>query len=480
MTEAEQQKPSIARALRGLPPAYQVLIEQRYERILPVLFLLLRPSDIARRNRTWPGSIPEGKAATSYLSPQKARLAKEVIQAYVSQQGEDFDEIWTLFRAYCRYSPIGMVEAIPSHLPALVVDELQEYSDLHRLARHPRSNAGIYIRQLLAQYANDLGIEPPTSFVARYTWASDRKIERWFVSESATTEHISRTTRRVVLGQPYPHKRWLTHIIQIPFECRLSQRHPESVRPWLIWLTDEHSNSLMGYRVCAVEPGVRDLALTLRWSIWHFGAPWWPARGVPDTLVVPEQLLAVDSDVQRALWYLRIKLCAAASRVECPPTSTACVGWPETFTTWLQGLQQDSECRLAAPRWTIADFSAMLIEYIEDSMLTSVAARTTPTTLQEQDCSLPWSTGIGAVLLLPSAGTVQIYKNRMEVWSIPYDIAVDAIPDGTIVDVRYDPDDARQVYAIIGRAHVVVETASAFEHRMNWHELIANPATLDS
>ena len=469
--DTRSQAPSITRALCGLPAAYQTVLTDRYHRLLPVLYLLLRPSDIARRNRTWPGSTPEGKAATSYLSSQKARLAREVIQAYASQPEEIVDELWALFRAYCRYGPIGLIEALPSHLPPLVADEIQAYSDLHRLARHPRSDAGISIRPLLAQYANDLGIEPLPSFVARYVWASDRKIERWFVGDSAATEHVARTTRRVVLGQPYPHQRWLTHIVQIPLECSLSQRHPVAVWPWLIWLTDEHTGTLMGYCLCAAEPGVRDLALALRWAIWHFGASWWSARGVPDTLIVPEQLFAVDLDVQRALSYLHIKLRAASSSVQPPTASAVYVGWPESFAAWLMHLQPRYERLPAARQWTIADLSDMLLDYIQESMLTGVATRTTPTALQEQECSLPWGTGIGAVLLLPSAGTVPVRDNRIAVWGIPYDLAT-AMPDNTMVDVRYDPDDARQVYAVIGRASVVVATASAFEHRTPWTELV--------
>lgn len=57
--------PSISRVLRGLPQAHQQFICEQYERLLPVLLRVLRPSDILERNRTWPGvaqSIRERQA----------------------------------------------------------------------------------------------------------------------------------------------------------------------------------------------------------------------------------------------------------------------------------------------------------------------------------------------------------------------------------------------------------------------------------
>ena len=115
-----QQEYSIHRAIRDLSGAHPALIRERYHRIHPVLRLLLHPRDILERNRTWPGIKPRGKEATRYLTLTWARQAGKIIRRYAAQHVEDADELWLLCRAYFRYGPIGLVDALASELPPLI------------------------------------------------------------------------------------------------------------------------------------------------------------------------------------------------------------------------------------------------------------------------------------------------------------------------------------------------------------------------
>lgn len=172
--------PPMNRALQGIAPDYQVLITERYQRIGPILMRLLRPRDILERNRTWPGVSPKGKKSTSLLQTKHARQVRRCIKEYSAATGDDTDELWLLLRAYLRFGPIGLVEALPSSLPPLVPDALQECANFHILAKHPRSDAGVYIRQILDTYADDLHLPRLPRFVARYAFAARGQTERWF------------------------------------------------------------------------------------------------------------------------------------------------------------------------------------------------------------------------------------------------------------------------------------------------------------
>jgi hypothetical protein len=463
-------QPSIHRAISGLPHPYQAVVQKLYTRLLPVLYLLLSPSDIAKRNRTWPGSSPEGKVATGFLVPKMSVVAREVINAYAAKSGEDVDELLILFRVYCRYGPIGLLYALSTNLSELIADEILEYANFLRLAKHPRANVGLYICELLNRYADDLGIGRLPIFLARYIWASDQKVERWFVVESSRTERVEKTTRRLNFIGTYPHQRWIVHQTFLSFTCFHSRRCPSPSRPWLIWITDEYTGALMGYRVCPGEPTLRDYALVLRWSIWHYGAYWWPSRGVPDTVVAPFSV--TDPATLRALQYLHITPLSTASYVEPSSVNYGFFGWPETFASWLQHLQQRIEQGSSSRVWTIDNFNTLLLEYLEEAMLKDVALQATPQPLQERNCSLPWSTGISAALLLQSAGVLRVRSGLIEVSGVPYEIEASDLLDGTAVDVRYDPDDARQIYLVQGRASIVSASARSFEHRIPWSELV--------
>jgi hypothetical protein len=86
--------------------------------------------------------------------------------------------LWQLLRAYCRFGPIGLIDALPSLLPPLIADELHDYAAFVRLAKHPRTDAGVFIRERLDALADDLGLPRLTPWLARYAWATDKRTER--------------------------------------------------------------------------------------------------------------------------------------------------------------------------------------------------------------------------------------------------------------------------------------------------------------
>lgn len=468
-------KPSIQRALRSLGTEYQQLITERYERILPILLQKLTGRDILERNRAWPGCSPQGKGATTLLTHRGLRQLRAALTTYVKQHPEeDASELYALLYAYCRYGPIGLVEALPSHLPPLIDERLQELADFHRLGKHPRSDIGIYIRNLLEHYCDALGIPRLPDFVARYTYATDRKITRWFLGDSATTERVSKTTRRLNVDEPYPHRRWIARVSKLPLRCYLSQRRSVLIEPWMVWMYDEMTTTLMGFRLCASQPTMQDYRRTLRWSIWHFDAPWWKARGIPDHLVLPSAAGPLHDDAQRALRYLHTEV----EHEDTACTAAEFVGFPEDFADWLGGF--DDQTGSPTPHnFTLAALQQHILDYVRDSVEDKAFAQSAPSALSEQGVSLPWSAGIGAVLLLPSAGTHTVREGQIIVSRVPFDARGDGLEDGTTVDVRLDPDDARSVFLIREQAQVVRAYACAFEHRLPWCELTTDLAQLE-
>lgn len=306
-------------------------------------------------------------------------------------------------------------------------------------------------------------------------------IERWYFGEGDSTEHVAKTTRRLNIDDPYPHKRWLVRIAPLPLPCVLARRHPISVEPWLCWINDEHTSTLMGLRVCPAQPAVQDIWLTFRWSIWHYEAPWWKARGGPDELVVPAELATLDIDTQRALAYLRTRVhngnSAELISTSLPTETTTSL--PPNMLNWLTS-QAKNPLATQARIITLSELQATLLELIQEAQKDDVIARSTPAALAEQGCSLPWGRSIAAALLLPSAGTHRVYQCQVSPWGVPFDLSTSGLPEGKEVEIRYDPDDARTIYVTYEGAHVVQAPAKAFEHQATWLELVDSPTVLPS
>jgi hypothetical protein len=240
----------------------------------------------------------------------------------------------------------------------------------------------------------------------------------------------------------------------------------------MVWIIEQMTSTLMGFCLCADQPTMQDYLRTLRWSIWHVDAPWWKARGIPDHLVLPSAAGSLNGDVQRALHYLQTEVEYAED------DDTACaarefVGFPDGFADWLSELAiqsaEPTPCHV-----TLAILRQHILDYVRDSVEDKAFAQSAPSALSEQGVSLPWSAGIGAVLLLPSAGTHTVRESQIVVSGVPFDARGAGLEDGATVDVRIDPDDARSVFAICEQARVVQAYACAFEHRLPWCELLTS------
>jgi hypothetical protein len=392
---------------------------------------------------------------------------RDIIKAYADEVWEDSGELLQLCEAYCCSGLIGLADALPSKLPPLVPAYLQELADFIRLGKHPRANAGIFIRSLLDKYADALGLPRLPVFVSRYAFAKDRKTDRWFVGENAHTAHLPKTTRRLNRNLNYPHRCWHMMATQLDVACCLSHRHHHGIYPHLIWIVDEHTESLMGFRLCPTYPTHQDILLCYRWSIWHPGSAWWKARGVPEYLRVPpgyENLVRVP-DATRAMHYTHCRLLKATNE---QVGATQFSGFPEAFPNWFSTIKDTP---------TLHELRMRLLDYLRDEAAETFAVAT-PTVFREHHVSLPWADGIAAALLLPSAGMDRVQQRRVWAFGVAFEVADDGLGDGTHVDVRYDPDDARAVYLIHSGAYVSRAYAAAFEHHLTWLDLVGDPAQL--
>jgi hypothetical protein len=79
---------------------------------------------------------------------------------------------------------------------------------------------------------------------------------------------------------------------------------------------------------------------------------------------------------------------------------------------------------------------------------------------------------------LPSAGSHTVQQRQIWPFGVPFEVVSDEPADGTPVDVRYDPDDARVVLLIYNGAYVIRAYAAAFEHHLTWLDLVDEPAQI--
>jgi hypothetical protein len=229
-------------------------------------------------------------------------------------------------------------------------------------------------------------------------------------------------------------------------------------------VTEGYTDTLMGVRMCPDLPNVWDILLTLRWSIWHFDAPWWNTRGVPDELFVPPEYAQIATLAPNAFRFLHIQHIAEADTRPPPPMLEHVVAT----------LAQQQHVQSNRAQLTLTELQALARERVRELQEQQYSIAT-PSELYAERVSLPWSKGIAAAELLPATGPLIVDGGMVHVHGVPYDLPATAMLDGRSVIVRYDPDDARCVWIVHDRAHVVLAYAAGFEHPMPWWELLSNP-----
>lgn len=455
----------LQRSVDGLSAPYHTRVVERYNQILPLLFMLLRPRDIYERNRAWPGVRPPGKAATTYLSPQESWRARDVISAYAVQGQEDADVLWTFFAAYCQYGPIGLIDALTTDDDAFAPREIHAYARFLRVGKHPRSDPGIYVRELINTYADMRGIPRLPTFLSRYVFASQRLLDRWFFPEQHQTADQPKVTRRLNRTQSYPHHTWTYWAAPLPFPCVLHQEDSTCVVPWLCGFSDVASGTHMDIQVSLGVPTAAVFGIGLRQAIWHCGCTWWPARGIPDHIVVPPALL---NSCRRFATPLLLMHCDLHAQDYGENAQAYGI---DVQTPWFTQMVDALTLRELG---TITQLQHRLAAYVHDTVAPA-STRTPPTTFTVEATSLPWGHEIGSTLLLPSAGLHYLSQGVVTVFGVPY--AVQTLDnDASIpVDVRFDIWDARQVYLVTEWARVHRAAAVAFEHGTSWWDLLHPP-----
>jgi hypothetical protein len=216
-----------------------------------------------------------------------------------------------------------------------------------------------------------------------------------------------------------------------------------------------------------VKPTFEDYLATLRWSIWHYDAPWWASRGIPDELVLPGEGSNVAERHQQALAYLATRLVTEPSPSFTPHP---------TVERWIE--ERRRAFNPDSPLPTLGALTTYLLDFLAEQQ-EKMQTTSTPIALTDQLVSLPWSTGIAAAYLLRSAGTLPIIDGRVMVHHIPFNVPGDDVSKAKSVDVFYDRDDARQVYLVHSGAHVTVAPATAFTGiRVAWWDVVLDVAQI--
>ncbi len=188
---------------------------------------------------------------------------------------------------------------------SLIHPSLLSALDFFKMSRLDGALGWQQILQRVQAYAVDEGLPPPSAHVARLIYNRLSKPTRW---HGGVGEALGAVRQRatLMLKAARLHEHWIVAHTMIKLQLGEGQRTRAVQRFGVVIIVDLACQRPVGYAVSTGQPDSTTVGLALYQAIWQPGRPYSPLRGVPDTILLPDYLVADGTDDLRraAQWMM--------------------------------------------------------------------------------------------------------------------------------------------------------------------------------
>ena len=240
-------------------------------------------------------------------SPGSARQPKPaiaLIKMFAEMSNLEEREATALLRELITYGAFGL---LPRGQRMSCLDP-RLYSWL-RLIKYGRLDGRVPWPQLMSQldiYRRMLGLPNPiSSLLARAVFNAIPRPAFWHGGQGEATVRLRQRGTLNINGAPRLHERWLVVSIPSPGALCDALGRPVGDSSHLVLVIEANGLRPLAVWPSAGAPTLREICLALYQAIWHPGAENWPVKGIPEQVVVSNELLVGDrADLDRAAAYL--------------------------------------------------------------------------------------------------------------------------------------------------------------------------------
>lgn len=178
-----------------------------------------------------------------------------------------------------------------------------------RLIKYGRLDGCVPWPRLLAQldvYRSALGLASPISpLLAQAVFNAIRRPSFWHGGQGEMTTRLRQRGTLAVGGAPRLHERWIVVSIASPVTLCDALGRPVGSNSRLVLVIEVNGLLPLAAWPTPGQPTLREVCLALYQAIWHPGAENWPVKGIPEQLVVDNELMVGDrEDLDQAAAYL--------------------------------------------------------------------------------------------------------------------------------------------------------------------------------
>jgi hypothetical protein len=333
---------------------------------------------------------------------RRAHIGKDyglrLIAAFAREAVLDERDARGRLRDFLTYGLLGL---LPRSTRSRAIDpRLLEWLELIKLGRLEGSISWSAVAQGLRTYCQFLKIEEPSVQISRSLYNSLPKPRYWHGGKGRAVDGYRQRATRRVNTRPRLHETWA--VLRIPVDLELELGQPR--RYFLVLVIDLNSELPMGGWLSDSVPGSREVGLALYQAIFHVGCLNWPLHGLPERIIVPNELVQDGcDDLKRAATMLlaRVELVEKISLEGKPKAVALRDNYPREARTMIKPLSEGE--LMPAPVALV-----QLLHWLRDRCFPEHREAMVPERIRRWNVAMAgWSTP-AAGYLLPQLGEAKV------------------------------------------------------------------------
>lgn len=261
---------------------------------------------IKRRDRRHIRHTAVNSGAQLDRTAEEDRFIEALTQRAALSPRKNNQEARTLLRYLLTYGPIGLFPR--SDWYSLIDQRLVELLGLFKLGHLDGTLDWARVMSRVRAYAALLNKPAPSSTLARAIFNSLPKPPRW---HGGTGEAVSLVRQRtsLVLDAPRLHQSWCAVVVKPRLRLMISDGPTTTQTCEVLAIIDTASQRPVSVWVSRTNIDAHDICLALYQAIWHPGAIYWPLRGIPEVLQIPQWLIGSrEEDLKQSTTWMCIEI----------------------------------------------------------------------------------------------------------------------------------------------------------------------------
>ncbi len=378
---------------------------------------------------------------------QQQQISESLVTAFAANAQIESKTAWSYIKNLMVYGPLGM---LPQREWSDAIDpRLWSYLHMLKLGRLDGTLSESVVTNRVNQYASSLGIEPLPKQMVIGIYRHFSKPRFYNSGDGEAITGVSLRKALKIAGVTRLHEQWLVLSFELDIDLVNTALHSLTGRCWIVLVLDCGSQRPVGFWLVETTPTSIEAGLALYDAIFHPSALHWPLRGIPENILVQQELLDGAENLKRASEHLLTNLKDADNLAKLLRTLPYAKALIADLQKEYEPAQLPGRRRAPKRQLTIHQAEEEIRAWLYKRCFPNHRTDPVPLRIRKQGVALPGEDTPAAGWLLPIvAENIQTIRGGVKMENLLYVTSIGKIEPGAAVHIRSIPQRLGQRRAV--------------------------------